>query len=287
MMEYSKGLARGSVGDLRSAIAHELGHAADVRQRNDTFKKKKDVPNEHDTRPSETYADLMEFRDWLYRTGIYDSRKTEPFTEQHYERAMKAGIYNGKGVILNEDASKSVFPKSPMESDSKYVRILQQMPKDALIEMMNTIAYNPVSEPQEVNYAANGGPLDRNYLNYPVVQEDWADEYFKNNPNVAGMAIGGGMNGVSGDRRIVLRNGLTDLQKESVTNNESYRHYFDEYNITLPRITRKQRNAYRGTSYEGLDDKIMQTEAARYLSGDPSHHMTKRQIKKLKRTINE
>lgn len=88
------------------------------------------------------------------------------------------------------------------------------------------------------------------------------------------MAIGAGLNGINGERRVVLNPNLTnDNSRNSVYMNESYRHYFDENNIKLPIITNIQRNAYKGTPYENLDTQIQRTEVARYLSGDPSHHL--------------
>ena len=49
----------------------------------------------------------------------------------------------------------------------------------------------------------NNTIIDENNIKkeYPVVNApDWAQKYFKSNPNVAGMAIGGGMNGIEGDK---------------------------------------------------------------------------------------
>jgi hypothetical protein len=37
-----------------------------------------------------------------------------------------------------------------------------------------------------------------------LVENPWAISYFINNPNTAGMAIGGGMNGVNGERTVLL-----------------------------------------------------------------------------------
>lgn len=119
---------------------------------------------------------------------------------------------------------------------------------------------------------------------YPLVDSDseGLTDWFKNNPNIAGMAIGAGLNGIGGERRIVLNPNLKDSNtRNSVYMNESYRHFFDANNISLPAITDVQREAYKGTSYEGLDRKIQETEAARYLSGDPSHHLNARQKAQL------
>lgn len=120
-----------------------------------------------------------------------------------------------------------------------------------------------------------------NKFNYPLVDTPtWSKEYFKNNPNISGMAIGGGMNGIDGDRQIIL-NPYTDYNKDSVLKNERLRHYFDESNFKLPNITKEQMNKYKGTSYEGDSLNIGRTEASRYLSGD-KHLLTEDQIKYIK-----
>lgn len=41
----------------------------------------------HDAAPMESYADLMDFREALYRFNIYDSRKAKnPFTKEHLDK---------------------------------------------------------------------------------------------------------------------------------------------------------------------------------------------------------
>lgn len=119
---------------------------------------------------------------------------------------------------------------------------------------------------------------------YPLVsaRKEGLRKYFKDNPNVAGMAIGAGLNGIDGERRVVLNPNLKGFDnKNSVYLNESYRHFFDANNTQLPEITEIQKDAYKGTSYKGLDKRIMETEAARYLSGDPSHNLTPEQTYQL------
>lgn len=117
-----------------------------------------------------------------------------------------------------------------------------------------------------------------NKFNYPLVDTpEWAKQYFKNNPNVSGMAIGGGMNGIDGDRQVIL-NPYTNYNKDAVLKNERFRHYFDEYDFKLPNITKEQMNKYKETPYEGDSLNIGRTETSRYLSGD-KHLLTKDQIK--------
>ena len=120
-----------------------------------------------------------------------------------------------------------------------------------------------------------------NKFNYPLIDPpEWAKQYFKNNPNVSGMAIGGGMNGINGNRQVIL-NPYTNYNRDAVLKNERFRHYFDEYDFKLPNITKEQMNKYKGTPYEGDSLNIGRTEASRYLSGD-NHLLTKDQIKYIK-----
>ena len=132
----------------------------------------------------------------------------------------------------------------------------------------------------QINKFDNGSRL---VTGYPITdaKKEGLKEYFTAHPEVAGMAIGAGMNGIEGQRRVVLNPQLNNKAKDSVYRNESYRHYFDENNIALPTLTEEQRRAYNGTPYEGLDTQIQRTEAARYLSGDPSHHLTEEQKNRL------
>lgn len=152
-------------------------------------------------------------------------------------------------------------------------------------EMMKVAVRHGITNLQNIrakyNEFAEGGDTTEdtqqvNVVGYPLVDaaSEGLTEYFSNNPNVAGMAIGAGLNGIDGNRRIVLNPNLTDRNaRNSVYMNESYRHYFDANNTALPALTNIQKNAYIGTPYEGLDTQIQRTEAARYLSGDPSHHL--------------
>jgi hypothetical protein len=76
-------------------------------------------------------------------------------------------------------------------------------------------------------------------------------DYFKSNPNVSGMAIGAGLNGIDGDRRVVLNpySNLTDEQKQSVVRNEKYRHYLNENPVYLFNPTLEQYKFFEGTPY--------------------------------------
>lgn len=111
-----------------------------------------------------------------------------------------------------------------------------------------------------------------------IIEEPWADVWFKQNKNVAGMAIGKGLNGVDGERRVIINpynaqmNDLTS--RASVLLNERLRHIMDQENFSLPNITKEQIQKYDETSYQGDTLNIGRTEAARYLSGDTSHNLT-------------
>lgn len=203
----------------------------------------------------------------------------------------------------------------PYKENQKVVKPLQQPQKTDLSQFINTDAFslgNYFLEKQNSPYLIDdistpgsyleykkyedGGPIVAPWASgtksikpiivtgYPLVEAESEGllDYFNNNPNVGGMAIGAGLNGINGERRVVLNPNLTDdNSRNSVYMNESYRHYFDENNIKLPIITNIQRNAYKGTPYENLDTQIQRTEVARYLSGDPSHHLNNLQKAQL------
>lgn len=116
-------------------------------------------------------------------------------------------------------------------------------------------------------------------LKYPTVtykEEPWAEEFFKNHPHVAGMAIGGGENGIEGPRRVIINETNPYMQdpnsREGLLKLERSRHWMSETNFDMP-ITRKQRKYYdkkkfEGT-YKGSDDKTkVRTDVSRYLVGD-------------------
>ena len=215
---------------------------------------------DHDARPEESYSDLMELRYLLNENGIYDSRSKEVFQKSHLDKI------------------KSLYPEW---------RFFQNFDDDDIIEMMNTVAFNGDNNQKNQFKNQDGGKII-DVEGYPLVDSDseGLTDWFKNNPNVAGMAIGSGLNGIGGKRRIVLNPNLKDPNtRNSVYMNESYRHFFDANNISLPAVTDVQREAYKGTSYEGLDRRIQETEAARYLSGDPSHHLNAKQKAQLNNFI--
>lgn len=114
-----------------------------------------------------------------------------------------------------------------------------------------------------------------------IIEEPWADAWFKDNKNVAGMAIGKGLNGVDGERRVIINPYNTQMNdatsRASVLLNERLRHVMDQENFSLPNITKEQLQKYDGTSYQGDTLNIGRTEVARYLSGDPSHNLTNSQ----------
>ena len=80
----------------------------------------------HDEQPGESYADLIELRSQLYRSGIYNSLKDQKFEQKHLDRFKK------------------INPNS---------RLLQYFNDDDIIEMMNTVADNG-SQKQENTYYA-------------------------------------------------------------------------------------------------------------------------------------
>jgi hypothetical protein len=113
-------------------------------------------------------------------------------------------------------------------------------------------------------------------IKYPEEKPDKGTlDYFKKNPNVAGMAIGAGLNGYDGERRVVVNPyaKLTPEGRKGLIENERIRHFMDE---TKPQLkfepTGEQIKSFSGTEYgkpENLD-KLKQTIVARILTGDSS-----------------
>lgn len=151
------------------------------------------------------------------------------------------------------------------------------LPEITVTHRGNYIEYSPYANGGNLTHRKDyGGPTD--YPEVTIKEEPWVDEYFKNNTNVAGMAIGEGMNGVNGDRRVIINPYNAQMSdstsRASVLLNERLRHVMDQENFSLPNITKEQIQKYNGTSYQGDTLNIGRTEAARYLSGDPSHNLT-------------
>lgn len=147
---------------------------------------------------------------------------------------------------------------------------------------------------QYKNHTNQSNNIDTILNSYPEVsldEEPWAREYFLNNPNVAGMAIGAGLNGVSGKRRVIVNpynEFMKDpIQRKGLLTNERLRHYMDETSFKLPNITDQQLNKYKGTSYENDTLNIGRTEAARYLVNDRSNSLTNEQIKYVNSYFNK
>lgn len=158
--------------------------------------------------------------------------------------------------------------------------------------MLPEITVTPRGNYIEYYPYANGGDLAHKYdgkqvgqsqelqriPEVSIIEEPWADAWFKDNKNVAGMAIGKGLNGVDGERRVIINPYNAQMNdstsRASVLLNERLRHIMDQENFSLSNITKEQIQKYDETSYQGDTLNIGRTEAARYLSGDTSHNLT-------------
>lgn len=89
------------------------------------------------------------------------------------------------------------------------------------------------------------------------------DEYFRNNPSVAGMA--------AEDGNIIFNPYAKNVNFDAVGKNEAARLWMRE-NKVVPDfdVTDEQRAAFRGTAYENNENALKQTISARVISGDPS-----------------
>ena len=117
---------------------------------------------------------------------------------------------------------------------------------------------------------------------YPVksAAELGVDEYFKANPNVAGMAMGGGFNGTSRDApRTVVANPYSPHLKDPEARKALYileasRHVMDEYKFKpkfelTPSIQRWRKRMFKpGTPYAEDDDAFRETVLSRHIVGD-------------------
>jgi hypothetical protein len=105
-----------------------------------------------------------------------------------------------------------------------------------------------------------------NYLPYKIRQPyDTESEYFKNNPNVAGMK--------TEDKKIILNqySKLSPEQLEIVKYNEALRLYLDDLGITPNiTITPEQKQYFQGTPYYNDEKAMKNTIIARILTNDPS-----------------
>ena len=103
------------------------------------------------------------------------------------------------------------------------------------------------------------------------------DKFFKNRPDVAGMA--------AEDDTIIL-NPYSKLSKKNlglVAQNEALRLKMRKENFTPDiDVTDKQKDFFKGTEYENNPQAMRQTIFARIYSGDPSAMATPEQIQALK-----
>lgn len=90
-------------------------------------------PDAHDGAPTDSYADLMAFREALYRYNIYDSTKANnPFTKEHLKK---------------------------WKSLHKPLRLFNNFTDDQIVQMMNDIAQNNTSSTNLTYYAKSGTKL--------------------------------------------------------------------------------------------------------------------------------
>ena len=138
------------VFNTEQITSHEFGHSLDSQMTVNSpaildysltypqlrkFSNSNNENTEHDKRPSEIYADLIAMRDMLYRSGIFNSLKQNsknPFTKKHLKAFKKA---------------------------NPNFRMFNNFTDDEIINLMNTVAYNPTYNIEYANQAAYGGNL--------------------------------------------------------------------------------------------------------------------------------
>ena len=127
---------------------------------------------------------------------------------------------------------------------------------------------------------------------YPVVpaKDLGLDEYFKSNPNVSGMAWGGGLNGSDPkEPRVVAINEYspnlkTPEAKQSLIQNERIRHKMDEdkWKASFSITPEQSEWAKSLGAYANNPEMLKQTIAARLAVGDYVPSPTEEQIKSAK-----
>jgi len=127
---------------------------------------------------------------------------------------------------------------------------------------------------------------------YPVVpaKDLGLDDYFKANPNVAGMAWGGGLNGSDPkEPRVVAVNDYspnlkTPEAKESLIQNERIRHNMDEskWKATFAITPEQTEWAKSLGAYANNPEMLKQTIASRIATGDYVPSPTDEQVKSAK-----
>ena len=89
------------------------------------------------------------------------------------------------------------------------------------------------------------------------------DDYFKNNPNVTGMA--------AEDDQIIFNPYSKNIDLDAVGKNEASRLWMRKKNIDPPfKLTEKQMEFFKGTPYENDPTAAKQSIIGRIISGDPS-----------------
>lgn len=134
---------------------------------------------------------------------------------------------------------------------------------------------------------SEGGKLNiekSNVPTYPIASPDSSSlAYFRNNPNVAGMAVGKGMNGYDGERRVLINPYNPYMQdpvkQKGLQQLESYRHYADSIGYT-PKfsLTPEQRQVARSLGVYANDSNAFKNSLiSRYYVGDNSYNLTPQQ----------
>jgi hypothetical protein len=105
------------------------------------------------------------------------------------------------------------------------------------------------------------------------------EKYFRDNPTVGGMAA-------ETDDIILNPYSPATVNRESVAKNEAFRLHLRKNGIVPTfQLTDEQREFFKGTPYEGNDNLIRETIAARMYSGDPSANATPEQVQWLQQMM--
>jgi len=209
-------------------------------------------------------------------------------TQKHGEKTAKAiswaheNILDGQSSVeremdtFNDELGREIGKKAKNKNEMTRMA-LEAIKKNKI----KTLSEEQISETYDIGgvvkkkYPLGGNTNSKEYYGYEVRNKlfDGENLYFKNNPNVAGMA--------AEDGKIIFNpySKLSQEKLDAVGYNEASRLYMRENNI-VPNISinDEQRDFFKDTEYKNNEDALKQTIIARYISGDPSANLDKSQL---------
>lgn len=232
--EVAPGLSNARSGSLSHEIGHLMYPSGDdawgLKNVNASFARAKNVYKgeedtnydavlEHDNDIREKIPFIYETREDMRKLGIWDYTSGEDITTEQYQKYKDSHPQNRLGNYTDDNNA---------------------------INLLNTIALNTSPEMEEVNYAANGGPI-RNYKDWSSkLSSYWGEDinkhdydyekYYNDNPEKAYEQLNSILNGghghfpdggTSGTYKKLSHPTYPDLGEKSWSNNDTIFHLSD------------------------------------------------------------